>query len=202
MNRLRDCATPCGLALTLATAVAWMPPGAHAAPADIRTSVTVRVYQTAGLSSAFERRALAEAGTVLRTARVNVRWERCAGWTPSHACDGRAGRSDFVLLVVPGERRDRVLGTARVVRGAGGVLATVYAHQVALVAEEAGSDAAVLLGRVAAHELGHLMMNTPAHARRGLMRANWTPGEVRRGLAADWAFTSDDLAAMRQPAPD
>jgi hypothetical protein len=34
------------------------------------------------------------------------------------------------------------------------------------------------------------------------MRANWTPGEVRRGFATDWTFTAADLAAMHQAAPD
>lgn len=60
----------------------------------------------------------------------------------------------------------------------------------------------MLLGRVVAHELGHLMMHTSSHAHRGLMRANWTPHEVRRNLAADWAFTADDIAAMSRPVPD
>ena len=64
----------------------------------------------------------------------------------------------------------------------------------------AGTDVAVLLGRVAAHELGHLMMHTTAHARRGLMRPNWTPYEVRRNRLADWEFTAEDVTAMRQPA--
>ena len=68
------------------------------------------------------------------------------------------------------------------------------------LAMSAGTDVAVLLGRVAAHELGHLIMLTPAHARRGLMRPNWTPYEVRRNRLADWEFTAEDVTAMRQPA--
>ena len=202
VHRLRDKATPCRLALILASAVAWAPPATFAAAVDVRTTITVRVYQTAGLSPTLERRALVEAGTVLRTARVDVRWKRCVGVRPSFACDVPAGPSDLLLQVVPDERQDRILGTAVVVRGAGGVLATVYASQVARVAEEAGSDIAVLLGRVAAHELGHLLMNTTAHASRGVMRANWTPDEVRQGLAADWMFTAEDRAAMRQAGPE
>ena len=52
--------------LRLSTALAATPDG--------RTVLTVRVYQTAGLSSAAERRALAEAGTVLRAGGIDVRW--------------------------------------------------------------------------------------------------------------------------------
>ena len=66
----------------------------------------------------------------------------------------------------------------------------------------AGTDVAVLLGRVAAHELGHLMMDTSAHTRRGLMRPNWTPDEVRRNHFADWEFTAEDVTSMRQLAAE
>jgi hypothetical protein len=58
------------------------------------------------------------------------------------------------------------------------VLATVYVTCVAWLATAARTDVAVLLGRVAAHELGHLVIRTSAHARRGLMRPHWTPDEV------------------------
>jgi hypothetical protein len=107
-----------------------------------------------------------------------------------------------VLVVregAPCQDTSATLGEALVVRPAGGVLAAVNVHCVAWLATAARTDVAVLLGRVAAHELGHLMMRTPAHARRGLMRPHWTPDEVRRNRAADWAFTAGDVAAMRQP---
>jgi hypothetical protein len=75
----------------------------------------------------------------------------------------------------------------------------VHFSCVAWLAKTAGTDVAVLLGRVIAHELGHLLRRTSAHARHGLMRPNWTPDEVRRNRAADWAFTAGDVAAMRLP---
>jgi hypothetical protein len=192
------------LALILASAAAWTSLPVLTAAEDLRTTITVRVYQTAGLSSTLEQRALTEAETVLRTALVDVRWEKCAGLNPSPACDVPPGPSELLLRVVREENpgQDTILGSAVVVRGSGGVLATVYADQVARLAREAQSDVAVLLGRVAAHELGHLRMNTTAHARHGLMRANWTPCEVRRDVAADWSFTAGDRAAMLQPGPE
>jgi hypothetical protein len=91
------------------------------------------------------------------------------------------------------------LGEALVIRGEGGVLATVNVNCVASFARAARRDVAVLLGRVAAHEIGHLMMGTSAHARSGLMRRNWTPDEIRRNRPADWVFTARDIAAMHKP---
>ena len=195
--------TMSSIALILAYAAVWPWPTALTASAVPRIAVTVRVYQTAGLAFTLEQRALAEAETVLRAGLVEVRWHECTGLNPSPICDVPPGPSDLLLVVRAGdpchEDTSAMLGAALVGRGAGGVLATVYVDCVASLATEAGADLAVLLGRVAAHELGHLMMRTPAHARHGLMRPNWTPHEIRRNRPADWAFTAQDVAAMRQP---
>jgi hypothetical protein len=170
-----------------------------------RTSITVRVYQTAGLSSAIEQRALTEAKTVMQSALVDVHWRNCAGPNRLPACYVPGGPSELLLIVregAPCQEASATLGHALVVRGAGGVMATAHLDCIAWLARVSRTDVGVLLGRVIAHELGHLMMHTSSHARRGLMRANWTPDEVRRNLAVDWVFTADDLAALSRPAPD
>lgn len=194
--------TTYSLALILACAAVWTSPTALAAPPVSRIALTVRVYQTAGLPSALEKRALAEAETVLGAGLVDVRWQECTGLNSSPTCDVPPGPSELLLVMregTPCQDTSATLGEAWIVRRAGGVLATVYVNCVAWLATAARTDVAVLLGRVAAHELAHLMMRTSAHARRGLMRPNWTPDEVRRNRAADWAFTAADVAAMRQP---
>ena len=91
------------------------------------------------------------------------------------------------------------LGKAVIVPDTGGILATVYFSCVERFATSAGTDFAVLLGRVAAHELGHLMLNSSVHAHHGLMRPHWTLDEVRLNRAADWVFTAGDVAAMHAP---
>ena len=77
------------------------------------------------------------------------------------------------------------------------MLATAYVDDVLNVTEQARTDFGLLLGRVAAHELGHLLMHTAEHARHGLMRAHSTLDEIRRNNAAEWEFTVADIAAMR-----
>ena len=170
-----------------------------------RIALTVRVYQKAGLPPALEQRALAEAETVLRAGLVDVRWHDCAGPESSPICTVPPGPSELLLVVRAGppcQDTAAALGEAVVVRRAGGVLATVNVNCVTWLATAARTDVAVLLGRVVAHELGHLMMRTSSHTRRGLMRAYWTPQEVRRNQAADWAFTAEDVGAMRELPPD
>jgi hypothetical protein len=191
------------IALILLVAAALTPATSLTAAEAPRTSVTVRVYQTADLPLALEQRVLAEAEAVLRSARVDVRWRKCATWISAEACVDPPKSSELLLRIalegVPRQDRPRTLGLAIVSPCTGGQLASVYVDRVTTLAEEAATDVAVLLGRVAAHELAHLMMHTSVyHARSGLMRRNWTLAEVRRNRAADWAFTAADVAAIRR----
>jgi hypothetical protein len=173
--------------LILAAAAVCAFPARLAAAAVPRTTITVRVCQNVSLPSMVEQRALDEAGAVLRAASVDVRWQKCTG--PD--VDASSAAFELVLRIVEARQATprAALGTAFVIRGAGGVLATVYADRVAALA--------VLLGRVAAHELGHLMMHTSVHTRHGLMRPKWTADELRRNYAPDWTFTARDVAEMR-----
>jgi hypothetical protein len=188
-------------AIILAGAAVLAPPARLTAAEALRTPVTVRVYQTADLPFPLER-ALAEAEAVLRGALVDVRWRRCGARSSSAPCLDPPGSAELLLRIVLEEvprRRKLTLGEAIVSPCTGGVMASVYADRVVELADDAQTDVAVLLGRVAAHELAHLMMHTSVHhARRGLMRPNWTREEVRRNLGADWAFTSADVAAIRR----
>jgi hypothetical protein len=186
--------------LILAAAAVCAFPARLAAAAVPRTTITVRVCKDVSLPSMVEQRALDEAGAVLRAASVDVRWRKCTG--PD--VDASSTAFELVLRIVEARQATppAVLGTAFVIRRAGGVLATVYADRVAVLANQALIDVAVLFGRVAAHELGHLMMRTSVHARHGLMRSQWTTDELRRNYAPDWTFTARDVAEMRQPGSD
>jgi hypothetical protein len=47
-----------------------------------------------------------------------------------------------------------------------------------------------------AHEIGHLLLGTSAHASTGLMRAIWSRDELHRHDPADWQFSSVESATM------
>ena len=163
-------------------------------------ALTVRVHQSVDLPAALQTRALAEAEAVLRAGLVSVRWDECSPVDAAPRCQVPLGPSELLLVVREGTRcpyGSGTLGRAWIGGHAAGVLATVYVDCVAVLARSAQTDLAVLLGRVIAHELGHLVMRTRRHARRGLMRPYWTADEVRRNRAADWAFTPADVAAMQ-----
>jgi hypothetical protein len=186
----------------VAAVIACVLPAASSAEVP-RMTVTIRVYQDASVPPEVEERSLVEAGTVLRTAFVDVTWQVCSRLNTSPACRVPLGSSELLLRVVrdggPCLGSAAHLGRAVVVPAGRSVLATVYFGCVTRVARTTRSDVAVLLGRVIAHELGHLLIPATGHARQGLMRRHWTRSEVWQNRAADWAFTAEDVAAMRQP---
>jgi hypothetical protein len=87
------------------------------------------------------------------------------------------------------------LGEA-LIRGGRGQLATVFPDRVRGLARRAAVDYAPLLGRVMAHELGHLLLGVSTHSATGLMRGNWTHHDVRRQRDDEWLFAADDVLAI------
>jgi hypothetical protein len=92
----------------------------------------------------------------------------------------------------------RALGFSVIDPTAGsGTLATIFINRVEDSARHAGSDLGLLLGRAIAHEVGHLILRTNAHADEGLMRAIWTEQELARNTHDDWVFASSDRRQIR-----
>jgi hypothetical protein len=79
-----------------------------------------------------------------------------------------------------------------------GALATVYLDLVESVARRTGIDVHALLGRAAAHEVGHLLLGSNHHSTTGLMRETWTDRELGRNDQRDWLFGASDRSQLRE----
>ncbi len=77
-----------------------------------------------------------------------------------------------------------------------GVLATVYVNRTMRLARDLEIDHYKLLGRAVAHEIGHLLLATNAHAASGLMREIWSRDELLRTRRDDWVLHPFDAAAI------
>lgn len=175
--------------------------------------LVVRLYHAFGAGWTDGQDARSAAENILGRAGIAVSWIDCG--TKSDEPTATPARCERTLE--PNEVVLRVLASGPVVRGAevpmgysfvnnakrGGataplpVLATVYADRVQRAARAASVDAALVLGRAMAHELGHLLLNHPRHARHGLMRALWTPEQFRNNRDDEWTFHAGDARAMR-----
>ena len=96
---------------------------------------------------------------------------------------------DMAMRKIKTERlADTVFGQAA--REAGH--AYIFTHRIANLALRQSDDFRRLLGRVIAHEVGHLVLPTDSHADRGIMRANIG---VRSNSSYD--FTTEQGVAIR-----
>ena len=168
------------------------------AAAATALTITVRVYDFYGLSADERAKALALAGETLAHADVTAQWLDCRrddGGVAPPACLAALKDGELVLRFQRRtERGDHILGTAVVQEDGPSVLASVYAGSVAERSAKTGVPMSTILGRVTAHEIGHLLIGTNAHAPSGLMQASWN---LRLPHADLWRFTRDDAAKIR-----
>lgn len=163
----------------------------------------IRVYDTAGTTPADRRRALKRATDILADADVKVDWRDCSPRAPQRhpACSQSPMQGELVVRLVrqPASRHLRALGEAMVDTATGtGVLATVFVDRVEQFAARARADVESTLGRVMAHEIGHLLLGTTDHADVGLMRERWSAGELAQKRGDDWLFSRAEIERLRR----
>jgi hypothetical protein len=168
-----------------------------AAAAAVLT-ITVRVYDLYGLPPDQRDKALALAGETLAQANVEARWIDCsrdAQGVVAPQCLAVLGPGEMVLRIMDRTARGKhILGTAIVQDGGPNVVASIYAASAQERSLKSGVPITMLLGRVTAHEIGHLLLGTNSHTRSGLMRASW---DLRVPHAFEWRFTVADAEKIR-----
>ena len=159
--------------------------------------VTIRVYDIYGLSPEARQEALAVAAQTLEHAGVQAAIVDCSGVAAATPCKTGVAEGELILRIHRHPKDGlHVLGEAYVHGESGpNTVATVYAAAIAQRARRDGTSLATLVGRVSAHEIGHLLLGTNAHASHGLMQASWDVARIARG---DWEFTVEDAAKIRR----
>jgi hypothetical protein len=158
--------------------------------------------------------AVETAAAIVNETGIGVDWLDCRASAPPQACTTPRGPRDFVVRLTPrftagaaasgeavraGERgSDLVLGVAVVDKAThAGALATIFLEHVAIVASRVNVDRSSLLGRVIAHEIGHLLRGKEGHSSTGLMREVWTGEELGLDRRGDWSFDLPGQQEMR-----
>jgi hypothetical protein len=174
------------------------------ARADTHTTLTVRLYNTSGIPADELAAARSVADAILRDTGLTPIFRPCgqlAGGTDS--CDEPLNRSEVVVRIIDAPAFNATLhpdafGITYIVRETNrGWLATVFADRIGAAAERVGVDHGTLLGRVMAHEIGHLLLGIDYHGPVGVMRAEWPDDSLNRD-ADDWRFTMLEAERMQR----
>ena len=167
-------------------------------------ALTIRVYDVYGLSPADRQVMLSVASTALADAGVTAAIVDCSGPRPAAACQLPVGPNEVILRVLRMAPDDsHALGIA-FIHGPSGAdatepntVATIFAAHVADMARRSGTPLTTLMGHVAAHEIGHLLIGSNEHPAGGLMRGSWSWLTIQRAHAEDWRFSAADVATIR-----
>jgi hypothetical protein len=189
------------VAALILTAGFW---GTSARAAVILDSLTVRIYDNAGVLAAGRARAIKRANDILGRADLAVEWRDCpaSGVLARGACAAPPRAGELAVRLVRSPKDDphpRALGTALIDKTTGtGTLATVFVDRVADMARQGQQDPWTMIGSVMAHEIGHLLLGTNSHSDSGLMREIWTVKDLTRNRPDDWLFSRAQRDELRQ----
>jgi len=155
-----------------------------------RPTVRISVYNDAGLKRGTLLRAEENAVEVFRQAGIEAEWKNCGGGEIvaqlSKTCGEAAYPASLILRI---ERRPRglisePLGVAYLSENGEGAYCDVFLEPMEELQRLQAVSLDALLGHVAAHEIGHLLLGMHAHSVDGLMRARWSSQsieELKRG---------------------
>ena len=179
-------------------------------PAGSDTLVFIHVYNYAHDSPSMLQAAGREATRIFDAADVASHWQLCrsresASVPDDPGCESPTSDNEFSLRIMQDTPRPQpqrlvpdILGYAVISPEHRGVVATVLIQRVIDMAGRSGENISALLGRVMAHEIGHLVLGSNDHARTGLMRAVWKLDGSAAMQEADWRFSKEDSARMRR----
>jgi hypothetical protein len=73
----------------------------------------------------------------------------------------------------------------------------VFTQAVITTAQRENRPVARVAGHIMAHEIGHVLLRTHAHATSGLMTPIWADHEYSRMASGTLLFSADEAASMR-----
>ena len=162
--------------------------------------IRVLVNNSAGVSVAILNQAKVEASRIFRAAGIEIDWVDCPGTrVEDDACRRVPGSNDFVLHIVAKGKisSDLVFGLSFLGKDGEGKYSDIFYDPVQQGHRELGADVPTLLGTVAAHELGHLLLGLHAHSYAGIMAAVWNEEALRNLRMGGLRFSGDQAARMR-----
>ena len=188
---------PCILLLVSAL----LDPTAASDASATRATVILHLSDVAGVPAPVLKRAEDEVARLYAGIGVHVEWHGSdTDRTPAPA-NTRQPLSLRVTLL-PNEtgdlRRDPQMILGAAVRERAGIqTAWAFYRRVEQLSARYALDDGVVLGHTVAHEIGHLLLPTGAHASTGLMKKCWSRDELSRATQGQLHFTAEEADQIR-----
>jgi hypothetical protein len=179
-----------------------------AAPGGVLT-LHVHVYNLANVPSRTLERALGETSRILAARGIETLWEPGEPDSPeAHTTDVGAismsaqhkpdSRNFLVVRVVrgfPADIRPNALGFS-LPAAHSGVHVTMFYDRIENVSLVVPGTVQKILGNALAHEIGHVLLGSGEHSRRGIMKEIWTRADYQRLAVRSLEFEPREALAM------
>lgn len=162
--------------------------------------VRVLVYDSARISPILLEQAGLETTRIFRSAGIMLLWVNCTERVDSSACRSMARERELMLRVVPKGQSagESVFGDAFLAADGNGKYADIFFDRIASAHYNFGVNESRILGAVAAHEIGHLLLGLRAHSRTGIMSAVWTNDLIQKAERGSLLFTHEQAMCIRK----
>jgi hypothetical protein len=193
------------IGLGLVLAMAGIPAKAKVAPKP-PVVVTISVHNDAVVPWETIRGAEEEASRVFREAGIDVEWVNCQAVPEetmrvekSRNCGESIFPEHLQLRIVKRSvgLSPKVMGISFLSEDGSGCQADVFYERIEGLRRESNASLASILGDVASHEIGHLLLGTNSHASRGIMRAVWGRDELASVTQRALIFSEKESAQMK-----
>ena len=160
----------------------------------------VIVHKDAPVPEGVLERARAEAVRIFRGAGIELSWINCSRNTPARECQASTAENVLYLNIVSHGTlvHDMVYGEAFLDDRGKGKVADVFYDRVEDARRDLGINEGRLLGAIAAHEIGHLVLGLHAHHWTGIMTPNWDRENLRFLGMGTLCFSKEQATSMRQ----
>jgi hypothetical protein len=173
---------------------------ATAQVSKVSQQVRVLVYDNARVSGVVLERAGLETTRIFRSAGIDLLWINCTSTVDASACRSMSKSKELILRVVPKGKSaaDSVYGDAFLADDGSGKYADIFFDRIAATYRNYGVNESSLLGAVAAHEIGHLLLGLGAHSTTGIMSPVWANDLIQRLEKGAMLFTPEQAMHMRK----
>jgi hypothetical protein len=163
--------------------------------------VTVSVYDDAEVGASILGKAEEEASRVFRQSGIEVKWLNCplAQKGPPESCAEAVFPTHLQVRIArrPVSVTASTVGISFLSADGRGCYADLFYERVEELRENTSVNLASILGLVAAHEIGHLLLGTNSHAPNGIMRAHWSGAELASVSKGRLLFSGRESQQMR-----
>lgn len=192
----------------MAAATVWVTGMLQAQAPKPESKIQVFVYNYAGVSSETLAQAEREADRIYLHAGIEIQWLDCplapkdADQFP--ACQVPPGPTRLALRILSQSMADRLrqaddsFGFAMIPEdGSFARVANVFSYDAEQLANRRGMQHGAILGHLAAHELGHLLLGIGSHSSHGIMHVPWRLKELEIITQGLMMFTPTEAERMR-----